>query len=174
MTFVHFVVPAELDDSAKPTGGNIYDRRIFEGLSDVGWQVIKHAAPGSWPWPDAAAEHALARLISWISDGAVVLIDDLIASTVPDILVPEAGRLRLVVLVHMSLGEAPPGHQVADAETREGAVLSAVSAVSNTSWPLCAVTAATHNSSPPPAVPAAKPAGSTPGAATYTLLGGNG
>ena len=133
MKTVHFVVPAELDDSAKPTGGNIYDRRIFEGLSDVGWQVIKHAAPGSWPWPDAAAEHALARLISWIADGAVVLIDDLIASTVPDILVPEAGRLRLVVLVHMSLGEAPPGHQVADAETREGAVLSAVSSVVTTS-----------------------------------------
>ena len=61
-----------------------------------------------------------------IADGAVVLIDDLIASMVPDILVPETDRLRLVVLVHMSIGEAPPGHQVADAETREGAVLSAV------------------------------------------------
>ena len=40
----------------------------------------------------------------------------------PDILVPEAGRLRLVVLVHMSLGEAPPSHAVADADTREAAV----------------------------------------------------
>ena len=133
MRTVHFVVPAELDDPAKPTGGNVYDHRIGRGLADCGWQVIKHAAPGSWPWPDAAAEHALARLITGISDGAVVLIDDLIASVVPDILVPEADRLRLVVLVHMSIGEAPPGHHVADAETREGAVLSAVAAVVTTS-----------------------------------------
>ncbi len=129
------MVPAELDDPAKPTGGNIYDRRIYEGLSDAGWQVVKHAAPGAWPWPDAAAEHTLARLLSRIADGAVVLIDDLIASTVPDIVVPEADRLRLVVLVHMSLGEAPPGHQIADAETRERAVLSAVgSVVTTSSW----------------------------------------
>src|SRR5687768_12491246 len=125
MRTVHFVVPAELDDPARPTGGNIYDRRIFEGLPDSGWSVIKHGAPGSWPWPDAAAEHALARLLGGIADGTIVLIDDLIASTVPDIVVPEADRLRLVVLVHMSIGEAPPGHQVPDAEVREGAVLSA-------------------------------------------------
>ncbi len=55
-----------------------------------------------------------------------MLIDGLIASTVPGILVPEVDRLRLVVLVHMSLGEAPPGHPAADAQAREGAVLSAV------------------------------------------------
>ncbi len=130
---MHFVVPADLDDPAKPTGGNVYDYRIWRGLADRGWQVTKHAAPGSWPWPEPEAEDALAAQISRLADGSVVLIDDLIASTVPEILVPEADRLRLVVLVHMSLGEAPPGHQVADAETREGAVLSAVAAIVTTS-----------------------------------------
>ena len=45
-----------------------------------------------------------------------MLVDGLIASTVPGILVPEAGRLRLVVLVHMSLGEALPGHSAAQGE----------------------------------------------------------
>ena len=99
----------------------------------TGWQVIEHVAPGSWPWPDPAAEHALARMIAGIVDGAVVLIDGLIASSVPAVLVPEADRLRLVVLVHMPLGEAPPGHQVAEAQTREGAVLSAVQQVVTTS-----------------------------------------
>ena len=64
MRTVHFVVPAELDDPAKPTGGNVYDHRICRGLAERGWQVIRHAAPGSWPWPDAAAEQALARLIA--------------------------------------------------------------------------------------------------------------
>ena len=135
MSTVHFVVPAELDDPAKPTGGNVYDHRISRGLAASGWQVTKHAAPGGWPWADAAAERALARLLGGMSDGAVVLIDDLIASTVPDILIPEADRLRLVVLVHTSLGETPVGHRVADARAREGAVLSAVaSVVTTSSW----------------------------------------
>jgi glycosyltransferase involved in cell wall biosynthesis len=130
---VQFVVPADLDDPAKPTGGNVYDHRIGRGLARSGWQVTRHAAPGSWPWPEPEAERALARWIGGVSDGAVVLIDDLIASTVPDILIPQADRLRLVVLVHMSLGEAPPGHQVADAEAREGAVLAAAASVITTS-----------------------------------------
>jgi glycosyltransferase involved in cell wall biosynthesis len=75
----------------------------------------------------------LARIVAGIVDGAVVLIDGLIASTVPDILVPEADRLRLVVLLHMSLGEALPCHPASYAQTREGAVLSAVQQVITTS-----------------------------------------
>ena len=130
---VHFVVPAELDDPAKPTGGNVYDHRVDRGLAGRGWQVIRHRTPGSWPWPEPDAEQALAQLIGGIPDGAVVVIDDLIASTVPDIVIPAAARLKLVVLVHTSLGETPTGHQVVDAQTREGAVLSAVACVITTS-----------------------------------------
>jgi len=135
VSVVHVVLPAGHDNPAKPSGGNAYDRRICRGLSVAGWQVIEHTAPGSWPWPDPAAEDALAQLIAGIVDGAVVLIDGLIASTVPGILVPESDRLKLVVLVHMSLGERPPGHPVAHAQTREGAVLSAVQhAITTSSW----------------------------------------
>ena len=67
----------------------------------------------------------MARAIAGIVDGAVVMIDGLIASSVPAVLVPVADRLRLVVLVHMPLGEGPAGRQVAEARTREGAVLAA-------------------------------------------------
>ena len=141
MSVVHVVVPDGIDDPARPSGGYVYDRQVCRGLAVTGWQVIEHVAPGSWLWPDPAAEHALARIIAGIVDGAVVLIDGLIASTVPGILVPEANRLRLVVLVHMSLGEAPPGHLAANAhvaanaQTREGAVLSAVQhIVTTSSW----------------------------------------
>ena len=128
MSVVHVVVPDGIDDPARPSGGYVYDRRVCRGLAVSGWQVIEHVAPGSWLCPDPAAEDALARMIAGIVDGAVVLIDGLIASTVPDILVPEADRLRLVVLVHMSFGEAPPCHPAARAQAREGAVLSAVHA----------------------------------------------
>jgi glycosyltransferase involved in cell wall biosynthesis len=133
VSVVHVVVPDGIDDPARPSGGNVYDRRVCRGLAVMGWQVIEHVAPGSWPCPDPAAEHALGQLIAKIADGAVVLIDGLIASTVPGILVPEADRLMLVVLVHMSLGEARAGNVSANAEAREGAVLCAVQHVITTS-----------------------------------------
>ena len=123
MSTVHVVGTAGLLDRAKPSGGNIYNRRICDGLTTIGWQVVRHAAPGCWPWPDPASVQDLGRLLAGIRDGAVVLVDGLIASPMPEILVPEAGRLRLVVLVHMPLGDAPPSHAVADAGTREAAVL---------------------------------------------------
>ena len=79
--------------------------------------------------PDAAAFDGLAGTLARIPDGAVVLLDGLVASPAPDVLVPEARRLRLVVLVHMPLGQATDG----DAREREGAVLSAAAAVVTTS-----------------------------------------
>jgi glycosyltransferase involved in cell wall biosynthesis len=128
---LHVVGTAGLADPSKPSGGNIYNRRICDGLTTIGWQVIQHVAPGCWPWPDRASVLALGRLLAGIGDGAVVLVDGLIASTMPGILVQEAGRLRLAVLVH---GEAPPGRSVAHAQTREGAVLCAAQYVITTSW----------------------------------------
>jgi glycosyltransferase involved in cell wall biosynthesis len=133
VSVVHVVVPDGIDDPARPSGGYVYDRQVCDGLAGAGWQVIEHVAPGSWLCPDLTAERALARIIAGIVDGAVVLIDGLIASTAPGILVPEADRLRLVVLVHMPLGEAPPCHPAARALKREGAVLSAVQHVITTS-----------------------------------------
>ena len=57
---------------------------------------------------------------SRIPDGAVVLLDGLVASAAPDVLVPQARRLRLVVLVHMPLGHRPAddGADAPDAGTR--------------------------------------------------------
>jgi glycosyltransferase involved in cell wall biosynthesis len=130
---VHVVVPDGIDDPARPSGGNAYDRRICRGLAAIGWPVHERAVPGSWPWPDAAARATLTRVIAGIGDGAIVLVDGLIASTVPQVLVPEARRLRLVVLVHMPLGAGLPGDKVADARTQERAVLSAAAAVVTTS-----------------------------------------
>lgn len=130
---VHVVVPEGIDDPARPSGGNVYDRRICRGLAAAGWAVSEHAVSGSWPCPEAAAQRGLARLLADIPDGAVVLVDGLIAAPVPAVLVPQADRLRLVVLVHMPLVDWPPGQQVDDAGTRESAVLSAVKGIVVTS-----------------------------------------
>ena len=130
MTAVHVIVPEGIDDPARPSGGNAYDRRICQGLEANGWSVRLQAVPGRWPRPDAAAYAALAGVVQAIPDGAVVLLDGLVASTAPQVLVPQASRLRQVVLVHMPLGE---GSADDDARARERAVLSAAAAVVTTS-----------------------------------------
>jgi glycosyltransferase involved in cell wall biosynthesis len=130
VTAVHVVVPEGIDDATRPSGGNTYDRQVFRELSSCGWSVHEHAVPGAWPRRDAASLAALAGVIERIPGEALVLLDGLIASTAPDVLVAQAGRLRLVVLVHM-----PLGHRAVDegARRRERAVLSAAAAVVTTS-----------------------------------------
>jgi glycosyltransferase involved in cell wall biosynthesis len=106
MSAVHLIVPEGIDDPTRPSGGNTYDRRVAQELAALGWTVHEHDVS------------ALAR----IPDGAVVLLDGLIASPAPDLLVPHARRLRQVILMHMPLGDA-----------RERAVLEAATAVITTS-----------------------------------------
>jgi glycosyltransferase involved in cell wall biosynthesis len=130
---VHFIVPAGIDDPSRPSGGNTYDRRVSDYLGVLGWSVVEHRVPGAWPEPSESALGALTTAIGSIPDRAVVLIDGLIASAVPEVLVAQAERLRLVVLVHMPLGHRPlsdPTDNVGDGERR---VLTAASAIVTTS-----------------------------------------
>ncbi|WP_327319164.1 glycosyltransferase family 4 protein [Streptomyces sp. NBC_01235] len=132
---VHFVMPGGVDDPANPSGGNAYDRRLCLDLPGFGWQVHKHLVSGSWPRPEAAARAELAHTLSEFPDGTVVLLDGLVACGVPEIIAPEAERLRLVVLVHLPLGDergiAP--EVAAELDAKERAVLRAVPAVVATS-----------------------------------------
>ncbi|HET6938106.1 MAG TPA: glycosyltransferase family 4 protein [Nocardioides sp.] len=122
MTEVHVVVPDGIDDPRRPSGGNVYDRRVCRGLVTLGWSVHEHAVPGQWPRPDAAARAAVAEALAGVPDGGLVLVDGLLASVIPEVLEPESGRLRLVVLLHMPRDEAS-----------EIAALSAASAIVATS-----------------------------------------
>jgi glycosyltransferase involved in cell wall biosynthesis len=133
VTAVHAVVPDGIDDPGRPSGGNVYDRHVLCGLSSLGWFVHEHAVSGRWPRPDEASLAALAGVIHRIPDDAVVLLDGLVASTAPEVLVPQARRLRVVVLVHMPLGHRPPDDGAGDARMRERAVLCAAALVVTTS-----------------------------------------
>jgi glycosyltransferase involved in cell wall biosynthesis len=126
VTEVHFVVPEGIDDPDRPSGGNVYDRRVSCELAALGWLVHEHAVRGSWPTPAPDDLAALGDVISAIPDGSAVLFDGLIASAAPEVLVPEAGRLGLVILVHMPLGNSPSGEAAA---RREATVMSAAAAV---------------------------------------------
>jgi glycosyltransferase involved in cell wall biosynthesis len=133
MSEVHVVVPEGIDDLARPSGGNTYDRRVCRGLAALGWAVHEHAVPGAWPRGSEAGHAALARAVRRIPEGAVVLLDGLIASTAPEALVPQARRLRQVVLVHMPLGHRPPDDEAGAVRARERDVLAAAAAVVTTS-----------------------------------------
>ncbi|MFE6622564.1 glycosyltransferase family 4 protein [Streptomyces sp. NPDC057740] len=132
---VHFVMPGGVDDPTVPSGGNAYDRRVSLDLPGFGWQVHKHAVDGGWPRPDAAARAELARTLREFPDGTVVLLDGLVACGVPEIVVPEAERLRLAVLVHLPLGDETglDPTVAAELDARERTVLRAVPAVIATS-----------------------------------------
>ena len=133
MSNVHLVVPDGIDDPARPSGGNAYDRHLADGLGSAGWSVLEHPVSGFWRHPDEASFASLDDSVREISDGALVLVDGLIASTVPEVLVPLARRVRLVVLVHMPLGHRPADDGAGEIRMREQAVLSAASAVVTTS-----------------------------------------
>jgi len=123
---LHVVLPAGVDDPGRPSGGNAYDRRVCDGLAAAGWDVREHPVAGTWPEPDAAAVERLARVVGAVPDGALLLADGLIACSAADVLAPVAGRLQLVVLVHMPLRGTGFRHG-------EAAVLSAADAVITTS-----------------------------------------
>jgi glycosyltransferase involved in cell wall biosynthesis len=121
---VHVVVPHGVDDPLHPSGGNTYDRRAFQGLHRNGWRVHEHHVAGTWPQPDPWARAALTAVLDAIPCGSVVLVDGLVGCAAPDVLVRQADRLRVVVLLHLPLG-------VVDAEHRPGekAVLAAAAGI---------------------------------------------
>jgi glycosyltransferase involved in cell wall biosynthesis len=143
---VHLVVPPSIDDPTRPSGGNVYDRRVRVGLEGLGRTV-----------------HELTALdaLDALPAGANVLVDGLVASAEPDRVVAQAGRLRLAVLVHLPWGHGSRAHRDA-----ESAMLRSVAAVVTTSeWTR---TWLVEEYAVPPervtvAVPAADPADLAPG-----------
>ncbi|MDY0908837.1 glycosyltransferase family 4 protein [Microbacterium sp. CFBP9034] len=93
-TTVYFLVPEGVDDPERVSGGNVFDRRLSNGLSRAGWEVRQvEVGVGS----DAEARAALAD----VPTGGLVLIDGLVAGRAADAVEAGARRLRIVVLAHM-------------------------------------------------------------------------
>jgi glycosyltransferase involved in cell wall biosynthesis len=132
---VHVVLPGDVADATVPSGGNTYDRRVCDGLAAEGWTVREMPMIGAWPRAAPLARAGLGRSLAGLPDGAVVLLDGLVACGVPDVVVPQAQRLRLVVLVHMPLADdtALDSAVAADLDARERATLRAATAVVATS-----------------------------------------
>lgn len=122
MPTLHAVLPDAVHDRTRPSGGNTYDRRVLGGLTSLGWTVHEQLVTGRWPEPDAVGRRSLADAVGRVGSGGPVLVDGLLASRSPDVLVPLARHAPLIVLVHLPLGGEP-----------ERAVLAAAAAVVTTS-----------------------------------------
>jgi glycosyltransferase involved in cell wall biosynthesis len=94
------VVPASIDDPQRPSGGNVYDRRLSDELPGCGWAVHEHPVAGDWPDPSPADRDRFIALLDGLPDDSLVVVDGLIASAAEN-LVTTARRLRVVVLLHM-------------------------------------------------------------------------
>lgn len=110
---LHAVLPGGIDDPAAPSGGNRYDREVLQRLTTT-FVVRENVVPGKFPRPEATARESVHRILGEVPDGATVLIDGLVSCGIPDVLAPHAGRLRLVVLVHLPLSDET-GLSAADA-----------------------------------------------------------
>ncbi len=94
------VVPG---DVAAPTGGNVWDRRVRDGLAEVGVDVAWYPVDGAWPSPAPRERRALERVLAALPDTSSVLLDGLVACGVPDVVAAHRSRLRLGVVVHLPL-----------------------------------------------------------------------
>jgi glycosyltransferase involved in cell wall biosynthesis len=100
MTAVDLLVPGDL---ATLTGGYIYDRRIFAGLQQLGWQIRVHSLSESFPDPTAAALSDAAGTLAAIPNGRTVVIDGLALAGLRDLLPAHVTRLNVVALIHHPL-----------------------------------------------------------------------
>ncbi|HEY0939668.1 MAG TPA: glycosyltransferase family 4 protein [Steroidobacter sp.] len=90
-------------DPLTATGGYEYDRRMLEGLRDLGWSTQVVALDSSFPVPTAEALRDAERQLAAFPAGSLVMIDGLALGAMPDLVHAHKDRLCLVGLVHHPL-----------------------------------------------------------------------
>lgn len=132
---IHFLVPEPL----APSGGNRYDHEVAVRL---GAREVR--VPGNWPCPESVARARFSQELAALPDEASVLLDGLLACGVPEIVLPQANRLRLAVLVHLPLAEETGRGGAVELNRAERATLHGVAQVLTTSEPAAARLRARH------------------------------
>lgn len=95
-----FILPG---DPQTKTGGYIYDHRIIEGLTKLGWKVKVHSFDPSFPFPTKEALTSARATLNKIDSGNLVIIDGLALGGIPNLLEEQKERLRIMALVHHPL-----------------------------------------------------------------------
>ena len=95
-----FAYPGDL---SLKTGGYGYDRRVLDGLRELGWQITLLPLGDGFPFPAADTLRGAETALSSIPDGTLVLIDGLAFGVLDASAGAHAERLRIVALVHHPL-----------------------------------------------------------------------
>lgn len=127
---LHLVVPAGIDDPLRASGGNTYDRRLCSVLRERGRQVRVVEVDGGWPWQAGHGARNLELALAGLPDDAPVVVDGLLASRLPGVVVPASRRLRLVLLVHLPVGVDDAGARSPERRV----VASAASVLTPSRW----------------------------------------
>jgi glycosyltransferase involved in cell wall biosynthesis len=130
---MHVVVPGGIADLSVCSGGNLYDIQLLDGLAAGGRVVRELEVWGNWPHPAAAEGARLAAALATVPDGATVLVDGLVACGIPEIVVPAARRVAVVVLVHLPLGDEAGAACELVARERE-TLVAAAGVVATSPW----------------------------------------
>jgi glycosyltransferase involved in cell wall biosynthesis len=130
---MHVVVPGGIADLSVCSGGNLYDIQLLDGLAADGRVVRELEVWGNWPHPTAAEGARLAAALATVPDGATVLVDGLVACGIPEIVVPAARRVAVVVLVHLPLGDEAGAARELVARERE-TLAAAAGVVATSPW----------------------------------------
>jgi glycosyltransferase involved in cell wall biosynthesis len=97
----YFAIPG---DPNTLTGGFIYDRRVIAALQNSVMPVRPLIWPANFPFPSSDDRACVAVSLSGLPDDSVVVIDGLAFGALPELMIAEAQRLRLIALVHHPLG----------------------------------------------------------------------
>jgi glycosyltransferase involved in cell wall biosynthesis len=169
---VHVVLPGDVADPERPSGGNVYGLRLCRDLPAAGRPVREHSVGTGHPHPGPTTRRVLAEVLAAVPAGTDVILDGLVACGVPEIVVPHADRLRLTVLVHLPLGDESglPAAVAALLTAREGRVLRAARTVVATSPYTARRVRAVHGVRAQVVAPGVDPAPVAPGTAGGSRL----
>ena len=97
---VVFAVPGDL---SIPTGGYAYDRRIVEGLRELGWRVELIELGEGFPLPSADTRGAAHARLAALPASAPIVVDGLAFGALPNVMRELGASHRLIALVHHPL-----------------------------------------------------------------------
>jgi glycosyltransferase involved in cell wall biosynthesis len=163
-----FAYPGDIETR---TGGYGYDRRVIASLAERGWNIQLVSLGEGFPNPGSAQLSDAGQLLSdTCRDGSLVLVDGLAFGVMDQWAAREAGRLKILALVHHPLALETGLSEVRQQElkAREAAALAHTHGVIVTSHATAAELAANYQ------VPFEKIAVATPGVDPAPLAVGGG
>ena len=90
-------------DPLTATGGYEYDRRMVEGLRELGWTIRVLTLDSSFPLPGDEALRDAQRQLSALPADSLVMIDGLALGAMPEVVRAQQDRLCMIGLVHHPL-----------------------------------------------------------------------